>query len=118
MRPTPTVQRIGPEWGSRNIPALSDYAWHSSDWSESEYLAETTTTGNIVGAWEGQPGAVSFDFWPYDEVCVIIQGRVAIEVSGGERFEFGPGDSFLIPAGIKAVWRTLEPTKKVFVGLT
>ncbi|WP_310741200.1 cupin domain-containing protein [Microbispora sp. H10670] len=56
--------------------------------------------------------------WPYDEVCVIQTGRVAIEDADGGRVEFGPGAAFLMPAGFDGRWHTLEPTCKIFVGVS
>lgn len=114
---SPSVQRLTRAAGTKVVPALSDYDGVSSDWSEAEYRAHLADTGSVAGFWEGEPGWVAFDAWPYNEVCVILRGRVAIEPAGGELMEFGPGDAFTVPAGFRGVWHTLEPTEKIFVGV-
>ena len=111
-----SVQRLGPQWGNRKTPALSDYLSSSPGWAEIEYLANPTKSENIVGAWQGI-GTVTFEHWPYDEVCVILTGRVAVEIEGEGVHEFGRGEAFLVLAGSRGAWHTLEPTSKIFVGL-
>jgi uncharacterized cupin superfamily protein len=65
----------------------------------------------------GEPGSVRIPVWPYDEVCVIQSGRVAIQDASGRRRVFGAGEAFVVPAGFDGWWHTLEPTRKVFVGI-
>lgn len=99
------------------VPPPSDYAEVSPTWREVEHRADLPGSSTIAGAWEGQPGSVRIPCWPYIEVCVVLEGRVAIEDSEGTRREFGSGESFLIPAGFDGWWHTLAPTRKIFVGI-
>ena len=103
--------------GVQVVPDLADYDDHSEGWAEAEYRAGLEQTRSIAGYWEGEPGWVRIDVWPYNEVCVVLDGRVGIEDESGERREFGAGEAFLIPAGFSGVWHTLEPTRKIFVGV-
>lgn len=113
----PGIQVLTKAAGRQVVPDLADYDGVSNGWSEAEYRAQLVDTRSVAGFWEGEPGWVAFDSWPYNEVCVIVSGRVAIEDSDGILLEFGTGDAFTVPAGFRGVWHTLEPTKKIFVGV-
>jgi uncharacterized cupin superfamily protein len=113
----PGIQALTKAAGRQVVPDLADYDGVSTGWSEAEYRAQLVDTRSVAGFWEGEPGWVAFDSWPYNEVCVIVSGRVAIEDSNGALLEFGAGDAFTVPAGFRGVWHTLEPTKKIFVGV-
>lgn len=111
------IQVLAPGSGTAVVPAASDYAEVTGGWKEVEHRAQLSDEVSVAGAWEGEPGAVRIMTWPYDEVCVIQTGRVAIEDPGGGRREFGPGEAFLVPAGFDGWWHTLEPARKIFVGI-
>ncbi len=70
------------------VPALEDYDDVSEGWNETEFRAFELAGGHFGGYWRGAPGEVYFRSWPYDEVCVITRGRVAIEDNQGRRREF------------------------------
>lgn len=113
------VQRLAVGVGERVVPDLDSYdAGRSEHWVEAEYRAALPATDALVGAWEGEPGWVAFDEWPYHEVCVVLSGRVAIEDETGARAEFGAGEAFVVPAGFRGTWHTVESTRKIFVGIT
>jgi uncharacterized cupin superfamily protein len=48
------------------------------------------------------------------EFCCLTRGRVALENQGGQRWEFGPGDGFLVPAGFAGTWEVLEDCTKFY----
>ena len=50
-----------------------------------------------------------------EEVCVILEGRVRLTDLSGNAKEFGAGSTFVLPAGFKGTWETIEPIKKVYV---
>ena len=50
-----------------------------------------------------------------EEVCVILEGRVRLTDLDGNAKEFVAGSTFVLPAGFKGTWETLEPVKKVYV---
>jgi uncharacterized cupin superfamily protein len=115
--PIEQVQVLAAGEGTPVVPPLSDYAETSPGWTEVEHRARLTAGHTVAGYWTGEPGSVRIPEWPYDEVCVIFDGRVAIEDADGSRREFGAGDAFVVPAGFDGWWHTLEPTSKVFVGV-
>lgn len=115
--PIADVQPLTATAGVRVVPDLGEYDDHSPGWTEAEYRARLERTCSLAGYWEGEPGWVRIDDWPYNEVCVVLDGRIAIADSAGARREFGPGEAFVIPVGFSGVWHTLAPTRKIFVGV-
>ena len=110
------IKRLQTGAGAPVVPALESYDDASDGWSETEYHAEAF--GSVLcGTWEGAPGWVRIDHWPYNEICLIRSGSVEIEDSRGASAVFSAGDAFVVPAGFRGVWRTLEPCEKVFVAV-
>ncbi len=91
----------------------------SADWSETEWRSFGDEQGGRFygGMWEGLTGTLRLPNYPYDEVCVMLEGRVALVDEEGGRREFGAGEAFFVPRGFSGVWETLEPSRKVFVAL-
>ena len=48
------------------------------------------------------------------ELCHITSGRVRIESTAGTAETFGPGDTFVVPAGFEGTWEVLEDCSKVY----
>jgi uncharacterized cupin superfamily protein len=113
------IIRINKDSAQAYIPPLSDYRDPSPGWTESEHRCWTAdaAASPTVGYWTGEPGEVSFDAWPYTEVCSILSGSIGLRDAGGRTVVFGPGEGFLVPKGWRGSWLTLEPTEKIFVAL-
>ncbi|MER5686348.1 cupin domain-containing protein [Streptomyces sp. NPDC002205] len=87
----------------------------SDDWTETEWRGLASADGRLVGGgWEGQAGTLLLDPYPYDEICVMVSGRIALVDTEGGRREFGAGDVFFVPRGFRGTWHTLEPSRKFF----
>lgn len=100
------------------VPPLDGYEIRSERWQECEYHCFRDPTGEVLVAfWEGEPGIVYLGPWPCDEVCVLLEGRVALVDEDGGRREFIAGDSFVIPRSFSGTWETLEPSRKIFVAI-
>lgn len=112
------IVRIEPDPDRAFVPSLLDYVDPSPGWTETEYRCLSTASARtMVGYWTGEPGTVSFDNWPYTEVCSILTGKVAVEDWAGKRLEFSPGEGFIVPKGFKGRWVTLEPSTKIFIAI-
>jgi uncharacterized protein len=48
------------------------------------------------------------------EFCCLTRGRVALENLEGAKWEFGPGDGFLVPAGFAGTWEVIEDCTKFY----
>jgi uncharacterized protein len=68
----------------------------------------------FAGFWHSSVGAKSVSYTE-EEVCVILEGRVRLTDLAGNAKEFGAGSTFVLPAGFKGTWETLEPVKKIYV---
>ncbi|MGE0239172.1 MAG: cupin domain-containing protein [Parvibaculaceae bacterium] len=112
------ITRIGPEPARAHVPPLSDYASASPEWKEVEYRFFEGLDASLTGGyWTGEAGKVSFEAWPYTEMCSILSGRVALCDTRGQKLEFGPGDGFIVPKGWAGSWITLERTSKIFLAI-
>jgi len=67
----------------------------------------------FAGIWASDVGAMRVSYTE-EETCVILEGRVRLSDNGGGGKEFGPGSTFVIPAGFEGVWETLEPVRKIY----
>jgi hypothetical protein len=65
------------------------------------------------GIWESTPGKWAVDY-AEDELVYLISGRARLTGADGEAETFGPGDAFVIPAGFKGSWETLESLRKYY----
>ena len=66
------------------------------------------------GIWEGAPALWRVNYSEH-EFCHILQGRICITDETGNSVTVGPGDNFVIAAGFKGTWETLESAKKIYV---
>lgn len=66
------------------------------------------------GVWESTPGRWRVTYTE-NEFCHVTEGRVRISDAYGRAKVFGPGDSFVIPAGFEGEWDVLESMKKLYV---
>jgi len=48
------------------------------------------------------------------EFCCLTRGRVALENQAGQRWEFGAGEGFVVPAGFEGTWEVIEDCTKFY----
>jgi uncharacterized cupin superfamily protein len=86
------------------------------DPTETGHTYFTDSTGQLTaGVWECTPCTSQFDSYPVDEFCTILSGTVVVTDGDGRAETFKPGDSFVIPKGLKCVWHMPETTRKFYV---
>jgi uncharacterized protein len=66
------------------------------------------------GIWESTPGKVAIDYKEW-EFCHFIEGKAIIANEDGRRWTLKAGDGFIIPAGFKGTWETIEKVRKHYV---
>ncbi|MBU2693591.1 MULTISPECIES: cupin domain-containing protein [Pimelobacter] len=118
--PTPTVADLRTIAVGTGHPVVPDWepGTASPDWQETEWRSFGADESRPYGgAWTGEPGSLRLDDYPYDEVCVMLTGVVALVDAAGGRREFRAGEAFFVPRGFSGTWETVEPATKVFVAL-
>lgn len=109
---------VSKEAGEPFVPPLDSYEIRSDRWVECEHHCFRDATGQVLVAfWEGEPGVVHLAPWPHDELCVLLEGRVALVDEAGGRREFTAGQSFVVPRSFSATWETVEPSRKTSVAI-
>lgn len=111
------LDRDGPEqtgltfWGHLEKENVID-----GDPTEIGHNYFTDSTAQLTaGVWECTPCTSRIDSYPVDEFCFILSGTVVVTDDSGHAETFKPGDSFVIPKGLKCTWHMPETTRKYYV---
>ena len=76
--------------------------------------AYTDASGRFfAGIWRSSVGAWRVSYTE-NELCVLTAGRIRITDDSGRQSTYGPGDSFVMPAGFSGLWEVLEPARKFY----
>ena len=102
------------EVSQRRLADLPDRVVKGDPRHETHLHFRSTDGSLIAGSWTSTPGKWR-TFKDRDEYCHIITGRCALISEAGQRWEFGAGQSFMIPNGFSGYWEILETTTKHFV---
>jgi hypothetical protein len=65
------------------------------------------------GLWSSTPGQWRIRY-SESEFCCLTRGRVVIENMQGEKWAFGPGEGFVVPAGFEGTWQVVEECTKFY----
>ncbi|PZQ17855.1 MAG: hypothetical protein DI565_03735 [Ancylobacter novellus] len=69
----------------------------------------------LAGVWSCTPGTMKLTDYPFNEMAVIIEGRIIVtEADSGAVTEFGPGEALAIRKGFRGLWTMPEPVLKRF----
>ena len=66
------------------------------------------------GIWESTPGKWQVDYVE-EEFCALVKGKVVLTDEDGHAETFEEGDAFIIPAGFKGTWETVNEVRKLYV---
>lgn len=107
-----------PETGLQSIGMSFPELVIDGEPSESAHVFREFANRKVVlGIWESQSGALKFDAYPFDEICIVVEGSVTLEEDGGAADSFGPGDVFLIRKGFSGIWQMPGKLRKFYVEL-
>ena len=67
----------------------------------------------FAGRWSSTRGKWRIRY-SESEFCCLTKGRVALENLAGERWQFGPGDAFVVPSGFEGTWEVIEDCTKFY----
>ena len=65
------------------------------------------------GIWSATRGSWRINY-SESEFCHLLEGRVALTNQDGQRWEFGAGDSFVVPAGFIGIWEVIADCRKLY----
>lgn len=65
------------------------------------------------GVWSSTPGRWRVEYAEH-EFCHVLEGRLRLVADDGTAREYAAGDAFVIPAGFRGTWETLEPVRKYY----
>lgn len=67
----------------------------------------------LTGFWEATPGSYQVTY-NADELVHMFKGKATLTNTAGESVTYVGGDSFLVEAGFKGTWKTIETVQKIF----
>jgi len=67
----------------------------------------------FAGRWSSSPGKWRIRYTE-SEFCCLTSGRVVLQNLAGDRWEFGPGAGFVVPAGFEGSWEVVEDCTKFY----
>jgi len=67
----------------------------------------------FAGVWASTPGRWRIAYTE-NEFCHMLAGRVRITADGGGVWTFGPGDTFVVPAGFEGIWEVELSARKLY----
>ncbi len=70
-----------------------------------------------IGIWESEAGVVRFDPYPFDELCIVVEGEVALRDASGYQDAFRAGDLFIIRKTFRGLWTMPRRLRKFYVEL-
>ena len=68
-----------------------------------------------IGVWECTPGRFTADRSHSAEFCHFIAGKAKLTNHKGKSWIVKKGDAFIIPAGFRGTWETIEKVRKHYV---
>jgi uncharacterized cupin superfamily protein len=69
----------------------------------------------VTEVYESEDQTVQLEDCPYDELVLVLSGRVIITVKGEPPYEFAAGDSFIVPKGLTGTWEMRDGFRELIV---
>jgi len=99
--------------GEASTPAADRLIAGSPVQTVANYFADASQQF-FAGRWSSTPGKWRIRYTE-SEFCCMTRGRVVLENLQGDRWEFGSGDGFVVPAGFEGTWEVIEECTKFYV---
>jgi uncharacterized cupin superfamily protein len=98
--------------GDASTPATDKLIAGDPRQTISNYFSDSTGQFH-AGRWSSTRGKWRIRY-SESEFCCLTKGRVALENNAGERWEFGPGQAFVVPSGFEGSWEVIEECTKFY----
>ena len=70
----------------------------------------------VVAVFEASPAIIDIsDPFPYDEFVLVLEGQVTLTHIDGEKQNYKPGDTFLVPKGWLGTWDMPDKYREMIV---
>lgn len=81
-------------------------------------FADLSLSQATIGVWESEAGVIRFDPYPFDELCIIVEGEVALVPDDtGVAETFRAGDLFIVRETFRGTWHMPRKLRKFYVEL-
>jgi len=101
-----------PMAGDSSRPAADRLVAGDPQHSVANYFSDATGQFH-TGCWSSTRGKWRIHY-SESEFCCLTKGRVVLENRAGERWEFGPGQGFVVPSGFEGTWEVVEDCTKFY----
>jgi uncharacterized protein len=108
----PIIDFGSPLQGEATAPAADRLIAGDPRQTVTNYFADASQQF-FAGRWSSSPGKWRIRY-SESEFCCLIKGRVVLQDLAGERWEFGPGAAFVVPAGFEGTWEVVEDCTKFY----
>lgn len=98
--------------GDSSTPAADRLIAGDPRQTVSNYFSDATGQFHS-GRWSSTRGKWRIRY-SESEFCYLTTGRVVLENTAGERWEFAPGAAFVVPAGFEGTWEVVEDCTKFY----
>ena len=98
--------------GEPSSPAADRLVAGTPQQTVANYFSDVTEQF-FAGRWSSTRGKWRIRY-SESEFCCLTKGRVALENLAGERWQFGPGDAFVVPSGFQGTWEVIEDCTKFY----
>ena len=98
--------------GDASSPAADRLIAGTPRQTVANYFSDVTEQFH-AGRWSSTRGKWRIRY-SESEFCCLTKGRVVLENQAGERWQFGPGDAFVVPSGFEGTWEVIEDCTKFY----
>lgn len=120
MTQSPSVERLSP--AGHPLTGLAPIGLSfanqvlSGDPQEAAHVFHDRAIGRAtVGIWESAPGRIRFDPYPFDELCIVVEGEVTLAPDGERPETFRAGDLFIVRETFRGEWIMPRSLRKFYV---
>ena len=112
-----TVRLDRDRLGGANLGSFEPYEPENGDLMARGHSFFTSKDGKFsLGVWETKPGTLRIpEPYTVDELMYVLEGRIVLIDTEGNREEYGPGEGVVLPRGWSGTFSVPEGARKIWV---
>lgn len=112
-----TVRLDRERLGGANLGSFEPYEPENGDLMARGHTFFTSKDGKFsLGVWETKAGTLNIpEPYTVDELMYVLEGRIVLIDSEGNREEYGPGEGVVLPRGWSGTFSVPEGARKIWV---